>query len=77
MGKVELIAELSHLSREDFADVRAWMDRHAPKEALSTRKLELPANAVAQVPSAFLADPSQAWVLKKTVKDLPRDDASL
>jgi hypothetical protein len=41
MSKTEIIAELAHLSPQDLAEVRAWLDRLADKKASVSRSHSL------------------------------------
>jgi hypothetical protein len=69
MGKTEIIAELAHLSPEDLADVKAWLDRVALAKTVT--KTGRAAITVARIHSPHLADPAQATDFKKQVTELP------
>src|SRR4051812_18974220 len=65
MSKAEIMAELAHLSREDLADVRAWLDRVAPHQYVGETFRSK--TAIACLRSPHLADGAQAADFKKRV----------
>ena len=68
MSKAEIIAELAHLSREDLAEVRAWLDRIAlPPNGKPT--------STAHIRTPKLADRAAAGDFRKQVTELPTDAA--
>jgi hypothetical protein len=62
MSKTEIMAELAHLSPQDLAEVRAWLDRLADKKASSP---------AARIRSPRLANRAQAKHFIKQVTELP------
>ena len=66
MGKTEIMAELAHLSPQDLAEVRAWLDRLAVDKKASP--------PVARIRSPRLANPAQAKHFIKQVTELPPHD---
>jgi hypothetical protein len=73
MSKAEIMAELAHLSAEDLADVRAWLDQLALEKAVS--KADRPAAMTARIRSPRLAKPAQAADFIKQVSELPANAA--
>jgi hypothetical protein len=68
MSKAEIIAELAHLSPQDLADVRAWLDRLSLDKTASTSG---PAGAAtARIRSPRLANPGQSTDFTKQVMEL-------
>ena len=73
MSKAEIIAELAHLSAEDLADVRAWLDRVALEKSVTT---PVESQRVAsRIRSPRLATPAQAGDFVKQVTELSTDAA--
>jgi len=73
MSKAEILAELAHMSAEDLADVRAWLDRLALEKSVT--KLGAAGTAAARMRSPRLANPAQAADFIKQVTELPADAA--
>lgn len=69
MGKTEIIAELSNLTAEDLADVRAWIDRIVPDK--TGARTEKRAMVTAQIRTPRLANPAQAADFIKQVREMP------
>jgi len=67
MSKTEIMAELAHLSPQDLAEVRAWLDRMAlDKSASGSGQTPTP-----RIGSPRLANPAQAKDFIKQVRELP------
>jgi hypothetical protein len=68
MSKAEIIAELAHLSPQDLADVRAWLDRLSLDKTASTSGKA--GTVSARIRSPRLAKPAQATDFTKQVTEL-------
>jgi len=66
MSKAEIMAELAHLSAQDLAEVRAWLDRLAQDKSVEKSSTVAP-----RVRSPRLANPSQSKDFVKQVRELP------
>jgi hypothetical protein len=73
MGKAEIIAELAHLSPEDLAYVREWLDQLALHKAASKANERPRVNA--RIRSPRLAKPAQATDFTKQVMELSANAA--
>ncbi|HEV8608392.1 MAG TPA: hypothetical protein VGQ99_23870 [Tepidisphaeraceae bacterium] len=67
MSKTEIMAELAHLSPQDLAEVRAWLDRLARDKGASRSG----PSAAPRIRSPRLANPAQAKDFIKQVRELP------
>ena len=72
MSKTEIIAELAHLSPEDLAEVRAWLD-HLPLEKTAVKA---EGTQPVRIRTPRLANRAQAGDFIKHVTEL-RPDAAL
>jgi hypothetical protein len=70
MSKSEIIAELAHLSPEELADVKAWIDQRADRDGSASQKRGA---REAYVRSPRLANPAQASDFRKQVTELSAD----
>jgi hypothetical protein len=68
MSKAEIMAELAHLSAEDLADVRAWIDQLALEKTVSVASGATAGTA--RIRSPRLAKPAQAADFAKQVSEL-------
>jgi hypothetical protein len=66
MSKTEIMAELAHLSAQDLAEVRAWLDRLALDRSVAKSPAATP-----RIRSPRLAKPAQAKEFIKQVRELP------
>jgi len=71
MSKAEIIAELAHLTPQDLAEVRAWLDRFAPQEP--TGDSITSKNRPVHIRSPRFAHPAQTRDFIKQVTELPAD----
>jgi len=67
MSKTEIIAELAHLSPQELAEVRAWLDRLPLDKSASMSGTATPA---AHIRSPRLAKPAQFRDFIKQVTEL-------
>lgn len=65
MSKAEIIEELAHLSPEDLAEVKAWLDRVAPDKTIAKADQRGPSNARIRTPR--LANRAQSADFTKLV----------
>lgn len=68
MGKAEIIAELAHLSREDLAEVRAWLDHIESDQAGAP--IGKTTMSASRLRSPRLVDRSKVADFKKQVMEL-------
>ena len=64
MSKTEIIAELTHLSPQDLAEVRAWLERQ------TLDKTSAPTRSTPRIRSPRLANPAQGRDFFKQVTEL-------
>jgi hypothetical protein len=70
MSKTEILAELAHLSPDDLAEVRAWLERLMVDRPLSKADVDHP-----RIRSPRLVRPSQSADFIKHVTELTADAA--
>ena len=69
MGKTEIMAELAHLSPEDLAEVRAWLDAIARENG--SQNVMKSARPAPRLRTPRLANPAQAADFRKQVTEQP------
>jgi hypothetical protein len=72
MSKTEIMAELAHLSPQDLAEVRAWLDRQlmSPESIVTFRGVD---GECPRIRTPRLADPARAADFIKQVTELAPD----